>query len=171
MNPDLVDSDSVRSGEFVSEYIEPSSDSDTLPEEAVQPNGVDLSIGTLFKLAGSSRLTNKEYRKPERTPVETGHNDMYRVQPNHSYIVVYDEIITIPENHIGLVFPRSRLMRSGLDVKTAVWDSGYSGVGEGGLSVEKPAQLEQDLRLAQIIFLQTETLEGHYDGSHQGERL
>lgn len=172
MNPEELESlGSVRSGEFVAQFIEPLDESEELADEAVQPNGVDLSVGELFRLRGEGRISNDEYEKPTRETVHLLSSGEYKVEPEGSYIIVYDEQITIPENHIGLVFPRSRLMRCGLHVETAVWDSGYSGVGEGQLVTNQPALLDEDLRVAQMIFIRTESLADHYDGSHQGERL
>lgn len=159
----------VRSGEFVAQYIEPR-DGSSLSSAAVQPNGVDLSIGELYELDGRSYISNDDYTKAERTEVET-RNGEYFVNPTDAYVIVYDEQITIPENHIGLVLPRSRMMRCGLEVNTAVWDSGYSGIGEGQLSVNQPADLVEDLRVAQMVFFPTEELDEHYDGTHQGERI
>lgn len=169
MDHPVSDLGSVRSGEFVAQYIEPRDGSD-LPEEAVQPNGVDLSIGTLFELNGISRITNDEYEKATREEVEP-EEGLYVVYPDSGYVVVYGEKITIPENHIGLVLPRSRIMRCGGNVQTAVWDAGYSGVGEGGLAFNETAALAEDLRLAQMVFIKTEELEEQYDGSHQHEKL
>lgn len=162
----------ARSGEFVSEYIE--SLEGELPSEAVQPNGVDLSIDTLYRIEGTTRLTNEEYSKGDRVEVETMEDEdgeYYSLSHNEAYVAVYGEKIQIPENHIGLVFPRSRMMRCGVDVQTAVWDSGYEGRGEGGLDVSYPVKLNTDTRIAQMIFVTTESLDEHYDGSHQSERL
>lgn len=159
----------VRSGEFVAEYME-SMSADKISSEAVQPNGFDLSIGTIYSLSGRSYISNEEYEKATRREVEP-QNGIYHLNSNTAYIVVYDEKISIPKNHIGLVLPRSRLMRCGLQVETAVWDSGYTGVGEGQLVVNQPAELEDELRLAQMVFLPTEELDEHYDGSHQNERI
>lgn len=169
MNPEDIDMAGVRSGEFVAEFIEPR-DGSELSEVAVQPNGVDLSIGEVYELSGRSYISNEDYEKAEREALSTRNNE-YFVNPSNAYVVVYGEKITIPENHIGLVLPRSRLMRCGLQVETAVWDSGYSGIGEGQLVVNQPADLDADLRVAQMVFIPTEELEEHYDGSHQGERL
>lgn len=160
---------SVRSGEFVAEYIEPREGSD-LPEEAIQPNGVDLSIGELYELEGKSHITNDEYEKATRNE-QYPQDNHYQVEQGRSYVIVYGERISIPENHIGLVLPRSRLMRCGLDLATAVWDSGYEGIGEGHLGVYQPSTLTEDLRVGQMIFIPTDELAEHYDGSHQGEKL
>lgn len=163
----------VRNGELVSEYIE--SLTGSLPSEAVQPNGVDLSIDTLYRIEGTPRLTNgDEYHKGNRVEVNVIEDDdgaYYQLSNDEAYIAVYGENIQIPHNHIGLVFPRSRLMRCGVTVETAVWDSGYEGRGEGGLNSSRPVRIETDTRVAQMVFIETDELDRHYDGSHQSERI
>lgn len=166
---------SARSGEFTAQHITPLGDGE-LNEDAIQPNGVELSIGELYRLEGEGRLRNKEYTKPKRVevlPVSGPENweGQYKVDPDNSYVIKYSEKIHIPDAHVGLVFPRSRLMRSGLGVETAVWEAGYTGVGEGRLTVGKPAKIEEGMRVAQIILIKTEELENLYDGSHQKEGL
>lgn len=167
----MKDISSIRSGDFVSDYIEPIDDSEELDSESIQPNGVDLSINQIWKLTGKSKISNGDYDKPERITVQPNEDDFYELDSENSYVVQYDEIIEIPENHIGLVFPRSRMMRCGMTIETAVWDSGYKGNGEGGLVVHQDGVLYKSLRVAQIIFLPTEELDSHYDGKHQGQRL
>lgn len=172
MNPE--DLGSVRSGEFVAQHITPLDEDESLDEEAIQPNGVDLSIGKLYRLDGNARLRNDGYEKPDRVPVSTEEYngvEYHQVDQRNAYIIKYAEKIHIPESHIGLVLPRSRLMRCGLGVDTAVWDAGYEGVGEGQLVANQPASLEAGMRVAQIVFARTEPLEESYDGSHQGEGL
>lgn len=171
MDDEFIDQlGSVRDGQFVAEHIEPREDRKELSEEAIQPNGVDLSIGELYELSGSSYIANEDYDKAVRNEVDS-RQGIYYVRPENAYVTVYGEKISIPENHIGLVFPRSRLMRCGLQIETAVWDSGYTGIGEGQLTVSQEAELEDDLRIAQMVFIRTEELSESYDGSHQEERL
>lgn len=162
----------TRSGDFVSDYIEMIEGN--LPSEAVQPNGVDLSVDKIYRIEGTPRLTNDDYSKGKRVEVETGEDDKgeyYALSQDESYVVVYGEKIEIPQNHIGLVLPRSRMMRCGVDVQTAVWDSGYEGRGEGGIDTSTDVNINTDMRIAQMIYLSTESLDEHYDGSHQSERL
>lgn len=162
----------ARSGDFVSEYIEMIKGN--LPSEAVQPNGVDLSVDKMYRIEGTPRLTNDDYSKGKRVEVETEEDDQgeyYGLSQDESYVVVYGEKIEIPQNHIGLVLPRSRMMRCGVDVQTAVWDSGYEGRGEGGIDTSTDVNISTDMRIAQMIYVSTESLDEHYDGSHQSERL
>lgn len=157
----------IRAGEFLAENLDVSDD-------AVQPAGVDLSIGDIYAIEGTAVLSDDGYEKTERTPVKKVERDdgAYYELERGSYVVVYDEVVRIPEDHVGLVFPRSRLMRCGLDLRTAVWDPGYEGKGEGGLRVDADGiHAKEGMRLCQLVLFETETLEEDYDGSHQGERL
>lgn len=159
----------VSKGEFIRQFIT-SNDGEQLDDGAVQPNGLDLSIGTVYELNGKAKITNDEYTKPDR--VELSPTDgFYQLQPDKTYIIEYGETIKIPEGYIGLVLPRSRLMRCGLSVETAVWDSGYEGIGEGELTVRSEAELVDDLRFAQMIYLEAEQPTELYDGSHQHENI
>ncbi|MDY7083390.1 MAG: deoxyuridine 5'-triphosphate nucleotidohydrolase [Halobacteria archaeon] len=157
----------IRSGNFVVEHIE------TADEDAVQPNGVDLSIGKIYAHASPGRLTDGDYEKPERrelSTVTTDAGEFYDLAPG-AYVVEYAETVEIPENHIGFIFPRSRLMRCGGMLFSAVWDSGYRGKGEGGLWIEQQLEIEAGMRIGQMVFSTTEELDEFYDGSHQGENL
>lgn len=168
-----------RSGECVAEYI---NDGD-LDDKQIQPNGVDLTIGSLYKLDGQAVLTDRDYVKNDRIEVEpktiTGEDTeglaseltVYPVRRLTPYVIQYGEIIEIPDNHVGFVYPRSRVMRCGAWLSTAVWDSGYRGKGEGGLIPLSGMDLEEDMRIAQIVFARTEELEQQYEGQHNGENL
>lgn len=160
----------VRSGEFVAKNVHPRGESERLPEEAIQSNGVDLSINKILECSGKSKINNNDYELPEREDIEP-EDGYYDLQSDKSYVVIYDEVINIPDNHIGLVFPRSRLMRCNMYIETAVWEPGYEGIGEGGLVVHNSGKLHKDLRLAQITLIPSEDSNYKYDGTHQGERL
>lgn len=87
-----------------------------------------------------------------------------------TYVAVYDEIIEIPDNHVGFVWPRSSIMRMGHMLNSAVWDGGYKGRGEGRLYVDNMFVLEKDARIGQIVFAKANT-ETQYEGQYQNERI
>jgi len=168
-----------RSGSFVAQYI----NDGELDDKQIQVNGVDLTIGTLYKIDGQAVLTDRDYVKNDRTKVEpkviegddtkglASQLTVYPVRRLTPYVIEYGEVIEIPDNHVGFVYPRSRVMRCGAWLSTAVWDSGYRGKGEGGLIPLTGIELEEDMRIAQIVFAKTEELEQQYDGQHNGEGL
>lgn len=169
-----------KSGEFVAQYI---NDGD-LREEQIQPNGVDLTISNLYSLHGEATLTDgddyiKTSRQKKYTFTEECYrsdadelvkSDFYKIPPG-AYVIQYGEVIEIPENHVAFVYPRSRVMRCGANITTAVWDSGYRGKGEGGLITFSELKIEEDMRIAQIVFAETEQLQQEYVGIHQEEGI
>lgn len=96
-------------------------------------------------------------------------NEVYTLMAG-PYIVRYNEILSVPEGHIGFVWPRSRLIRNNLFLSSAVWDSGYKGRGEGGLHVNTMTFMEKDMGIGQFVLARANTL-NQYDGSHNGENL
>jgi dUTP pyrophosphatase len=172
----------IRNGTFVAQHLTPQTTSDAEPtNDQIQPNGVDLRIGELYRVSGNhAYFGEEEYVKPKRTKIQpeeeyAGRRQFYSIPPGH-YIVVYDEKIHIPEGHVGHVYPRSRLMRSGIQLTTALWDQGYEGVGEGMLIVPKSiknTEIQVSTPIAQMTLREAESPEEFetYDGSHQGERL
>ncbi|AOW80750.1 deoxyuridine 5'-triphosphate nucleotidohydrolase [Halodesulfurarchaeum formicicum] len=157
-----------RSGAFVADQL------DEIDAEQVQPNGVDLRLEAVLEPVGTGRITRDGKAIADRDPVESvaiGPEDRegYRLAPG-GYILQYAETVSIPEEHVGFVLPRSSLMRNGAMLNTAVWDAGYSGRGEGLLQVHNEIELERGARVAQLVLAAADH-EGTYDGSYQGERL
>lgn len=167
-----------KSGDFTSEYI----NAGELEEQQVQPNGVDLTVGKIFKPEGVGLIESKSKDIPDRQEIKPqdinsykSYGDLkedsrYYVLEKGNYIVRYGEMIEIPHDTVGVVFPRSTIMRSGGSVYTALWDSGYKGKGEGRLELTNPILIEEGSRIAQMCFVRAEAY-GTYDGSYQGENL
>ena len=165
-----------RSGAFVAEQVTPTTD------EQVQPNGVDLTLEAVLEQRDPGRVgrDGKEGGARQRRradPVVEGdsidrvvdRNDAYYLPPG-GYVVRYAEIVSVPEDHVGFIYPRSSLMRNSCMLNTAVWDAGYEGKGEGLLQVHHDIEIETGARIAQFVLAAADA-EGVYDGSYQGENL
>ncbi|MFB6252490.1 MAG: deoxyuridine 5'-triphosphate nucleotidohydrolase [Halobellus sp.] len=157
-----------RAGAFVAEHIEP------IDDEQVQPNGVDLTLGAVLEQTESGVVGVDGKRVGEREAVsadrpDDADTDGYALDPG-GYILQYAETISIPDDHVGFLYPRSTLMRNSCMLNTAVWDAGYEGKGEGLLQVHHPVRLEAGARVAQLVLAAAEH-EGVYDGTYQRERL
>jgi dUTP pyrophosphatase len=151
-----------RSGQFVADHIE------GIDEVQVQPNGVDLTVSAVFEQVAPGHIGRDGKRigdRRERDPVE----GIYRLDPG-GYVVRYGERISIPEGHVGFLYPRSSLLRNSCMLDTAVWDAGYEGRGEGLLEVYHDLELERNARIAQLVLAEAAHDE-MYDGSYQGEGL
>lgn len=140
----------ILSGKFVARFVEPCT------EEQVQPNGVDLTVGEVHTFTSKVEFSGKIERLPieEVTPDSEG---FWNLNPG-AYLIRYREIVRVPKEVIGLVLPRSSLLRIGCTLFTAVWDSGYEGRGIGLLVVFNPngIRLKRGSRVGQLIFIRAE---------------
>ncbi len=151
-----------RSGAFVAQAIDPVTDAQ------IQPNGVDLRLGSVHEQVEAGRLGRDDRRIGARRELDPT-DGWYRLDPG-TYVVRYAETVRVPAGHLGLVLPRSSLMRNGASLDTAVWDAGYEGRGEGLLRAARPIELEAGTRLCQFVLAAADHREG-YDGRYQGEGI
>ena len=152
------------SGSFVAEHLAPVAD------EQIQPNGVDLTLDTVFEQCEPGRIGIDGKRIGDRNELDTGDSGGdYSLSPG-GYVVRYAETVRIPEGHVGFIHPRSSLMRNSCMLNTAVWDAGYEGRGEGLLEVHHDIEIERGARIAQLVLAEADH-DGVYDGSYQGENV
>ena len=168
-----------RSGAFVAEHVTP------VGEDQVQPNGVDLTLEAVFRQREPGRITadgksigarHRREAEPLAAPDE-GEPDYeadpdregYRLAPGN-YVVRYAEVVSIPADHVGFLYPRSSLLRNSCMLNTAVWDAGYEGKGEGLLQVGYDIEIEAGARVAQLVLAEAGHT-GEYDGDYQGENV
>ena len=136
-----------------------------------QPAGIDLTLKAIEEFTSPGYLGAGKTRKLAETREIKPSSELpsYSLEPG-KYIVRYNEIITVPENAIALVLPRSSLMRCGSTLETAVWDPGYSGRGMGLLIVGNSLKLDIGARVGQLIFIQmTDKSVSGYNGAFQNE--
>jgi len=134
-----------------------------------QPAGTDLTVARIERLTGRGRIDfdNSKREIAQGKEVQAG-----KLDGGEAYRVTYNEKISVPPDAIGLVFPRSSVMRNGCHLVTAVWDPGYEGRGQGLLQVLNPSGivLEENARVAQMILLElAQEVEEGYSGDYQGE--
>jgi dUTP pyrophosphatase len=153
-----------RSGSFVADQIE------GVQADQVQPNGVDLTLAEVYEQRGVGRITRDGKTVGEReTLVPDAETETFALSPG-GYIVQYAETVSIPDGHVGFIYPRSTLLRNSCMLNTAVWDAGYTGKGEGLLQVHHAVELERGARIAQLVLTEGQHADT-YDGSYQGENV
>jgi len=157
-----------RSGAFVADQIE------GLRDDQVQPNGVDLTLAEVYEQRSPGRVgvDGKEIGDRQTlVPEESSDGDAatYTLPPG-GYVVQYAETVSIPDGHVGFIYPRSTLMRNSCMLNTAVWDAGYTGKGEGLLQVHHDIEIERGARIAQLVLAEGQH-DDTYDGSYQGENV
>ncbi|MEF8725874.1 MAG: deoxyuridine 5'-triphosphate nucleotidohydrolase [Candidatus Bipolaricaulota bacterium] len=136
-----------------------------------QPAGTDLTVDRVERFTGSGKI---DFDNTEREIAPGREVNKSKLEGGEAYRITYNEKISVPSDALGLIFPRSSLMRNGCHLVTAVWDPGYEGKGQGLLQVLNPegVVLEENARVGQMIFIQLEDeVKRGYGGKFQGENL
>ncbi len=145
-----------------------------MDEKQYQINGIDLRLNKVYKFTSFASFLIEEIKLPPIEEVKSTFiegREVY-VLDKGAYLIEFFETIEIPKDAVGICFPRSSLLRSGCDIRTALWDSGYKGKSRALLVVYNPIMLERGSRVAQIIFLRTEkATDKTYSGQYQFEGL
>ena len=151
-----------KSGQFVADHL------GDVRESQVQPNGVDLTLDTVFEQVEPGCIERGGKTVGERRELDAD-GGVFRLEPG-GYVVRYADYIRIPDGHVGFLYPRSSLLRNSCMLNTAVWDAGYEGRGEGLLEVHHEVALEREARIAQLVLAEADH-EDSYDGSYHRENL
>ena len=138
--------------------------------EQKQPAGYDVTVSSIHaypKNKYTLGIAKGESSKLEEVPLIDGHYDLEA----GAYFVELNEITTIPSDAIGLLLPRSTLLRNGLDVRTALFDPGYSGQPKVMLVCHRPSRVQRFARIGQLVIIKSDAnFSSQYSGQYQGER-
>lgn len=145
------------------------------PDDQIQPNGVDLTLGAVHRYAGVGRVAvdNAGRSLPQLVEIEPDADGWYRLGPG-AWHITYNEVVALPADLMALGRPRSSLARCGVAIHTAVWDAGYEGRSTSLLQVVNPEgfMVQRGARVMQLVFLTLNqaTADG-YSGRYQGENI
>lgn len=140
--------------------------------EQIQPAGIDLTVSKVFKFKSKGYLGVKERFLSEVYEVPKRNGKWFLTKG--AYKVLINETIHVPEDVVGFCFPRSSLLRMGVDIRCALWDPGYYGRSEVLLIVynDEGVVIEENSRIAQIVFIRlTEKPHKLYSGRFRGENV
>lgn len=145
-----------------------------LREENIQPNAVDLRVAKV-ELVGEGDFylfdNDKKHREtveilPEMMTIDGKEMKMFHLLPSY-YKITLDHRIEVGVHESGWTVPRSTLIRNGVIIFTALYDSGYKGPMVCGMLVTSgDFYLEHDARIAQYICTDAESV-NLYKGSYQ----
>ena len=143
-------------------------------ETQIQMNGVDFTLREVARFdeePGTIDFDNSERRTPETFSIDPDEAGFWHLQAG-AYWVVYNEIVNIPPDMYAMARTRSSLLRSGAQIATALWDSGYSGRSGSLLLVANPAglRLKRNARVIQLVFYELDAPAAKtYTGRYQNE--
>lgn len=85
------------------------------------------------------------------------------------YSVTFNEGIKIPNNLQAKVTHRSSIYRMGNEIESPWWDAGFECTNMNStLIVNNPLFIEENARLAQVVFYEMHTTNNTYNGQWQG---
>lgn len=138
--------------------------------------GFDLRVGEIFTISGRGFLGISERRTCPIEPFaafDPEKPSTVAIKPNDFYLFRTIETVNLPVDLVGIVKPRSTLMRMGLFLRTAAVNPGYSGQLVFAVKNEGPTtvSLELGARVAHILFARIEGDTAPYRGQWQGGRV
>ncbi len=158
----------ILSGEEISDLVKRADEASHVKlAEQIQPAGYDVTLNraysypkTAYTLGGENSLLQ------EIAPDREG----FLALDQGAYLIELNEITTIPKDAIGILLPRSTLLRNGLDIRSALFDPGYSGQPKVMLVCHRAAKIKRFSRVGQLIlFRSNEEFSKQYAGKYQGE--
>jgi dUTP pyrophosphatase len=141
-------------------------------QEQVQPNGVDLTLESVWRLTDAGQIGTSDGERQLSGRVEvTPEGDGYYQLGSGPYVVRLNELVTLPNDLMAFGRPRSSLARCGVALHTAVWDAGYRGRSEALLVVYNAAgvRVRRNARIVQLVFCRLDRPTEPYHGHFQGE--
>lgn len=135
--------------------------------DTIQPSGIDLRMDKIYRQVGSGSLIDNEKNLPEIEELESV-DDIYTLEPKTAYSVTIEGKIEIPTGYTMLYLPRSTLLRSFINVHTAVGDPGFYGTLQFMIvnNGQYPYKIKKGERIAQAVVFPVEG-SGKYNGSYQ----
>jgi len=139
-------------------------------KKQVQVNGIYLTVREIMAFQGKGAIDfdNSKRILPEYQSLDLINNEFWELEAG-SYVVKYNEIVSVPLNAVGILQPRSTLLRMGGTIIGAYWDSGYSGRGQGLLIAGRPIKIYKNARVAQLVFILSKNVDRGYEGVYQNE--
>ena len=140
------------------------------------PNGFDLTVGGVFEFSSQGALdfSNRERvisQIREILPEKKDSQDKFGWWnlKRGAYKIRVNESLNLPNDLVGIAFPRSSLLRIGAFTQTGVWDAGFRGKSEFILTVEnlQGLRLKQNARIIQLIFIRINETDLGYQGIYQ----
>lgn len=138
--------------------------------------GLDLRVGEIFEISGETYLGVEKRKTVGSKTVAKFNKDKsstFTIRPDEFYLFQTEEKVTLPENIVATLHPRSTLLRSGVWVLTTQVAPGYSGTLNVGIKNMGPASftIELGARFLHIIFHEVTGKGAMYRGQWQGGRV
>ncbi|MBH1986504.1 MAG: hypothetical protein I8H76_04220 [Burkholderiales bacterium] len=143
--------------------------------ELLDPEGVgfDLRLSGILTIEGKGSLLVETRQTPKATPLVPDSDGVFTLEQKRWYLVTTMETMNLPANMAGVIFPRSTLFRSGVELHTSITPPGYEGPLTFGLSVSHPEgfRIALGARFCHIVLIQVRKGSTKYRGQWNQGRV
>ena len=157
----------LRNAEYIRKYV---IDDKELAENAQV--GVDLTVNKLYEITEDFILSKDGFGKKMAKNVEIQPDPMgfFHVKKGKVYSIEMDQgLKNLSEGLTAFIYQRSTLARNGIFIRSSVYDPGFGTPAMGAiLYAFNSGQIEQHMRVAQILFHQNEPA-NLYSGQYQNK--
>lgn len=135
--------------------------------------GFDLRLSGIHIINGQGSLLIETRSTPKATLLNPDAAGIFTLEPNNWYLVTTMEKMCLPANLAGVIFPRSTLFRSGVELHTSITPPGYEGSLTFGLCVRNPGgfRIELGARFCHLVLMQVEKGATKYRGQWNQGRV
>jgi deoxycytidine triphosphate deaminase len=156
------------------------------PRELENPEGVGLDLrllgvhvitegGAFIEADGEEGLGLRRgvQTQPLAEWKEGGNNEFVLIEPGRYYLVKTMERVNTPMDLMPIIYPRTSLLKAGLQLLASKTDPGYCGPLVFGLKnlSDFSVKLQLGARFCNIVFFTIEGVGTAYRGQHQGGRV
>lgn len=143
--------------------------------EIKNPEGVgfDLRLSAVHVLYGQGALLVNTRKTPKANLLDHDSDGVYTLKPKIWYLVTTIETVNLPINMAAMVFPRSTLFRSGVELHTSVTPPGYEGPLTFGLSVssDEGFKIQKGARFCHLVLMEVAEGSTKYRGQWNYGRI
>lgn len=143
--------------------------------EILDPEGVgfDLRLSGVYTIKGNGSLLVDTRQTPKATPLDPDLEGVFTLEPKRWYLATTIEEMNLPANMAGVIFPRSTLFRSGVELHTSITPPGYEGPLTFGLSVSHPEgfRIALGARFCHLVLMQVRQGSTKYRGQWNQGRV
>ncbi|MEK7111715.1 MAG: hypothetical protein AAB875_00140, partial [Patescibacteria group bacterium] len=76
----------------------------------VQPNGVELTVGEVYRIDGELTISETRKEMANRQKLEPNEQGFFVLEYDQAYEVIVNETVSVPPNYLGIPFSRSTFL-------------------------------------------------------------
>lgn len=142
------------------------------PSKQIQPNAIDVTLDSIRKIntCDTFCLTEKDKMHRQSKELKVTDSDGWTLNEG-VYDAMSEMYVELPEGYAGWLVSRSSLVRNGVMCISGVYDSGFCGHLGAALHIPKGyVKLEQHVRFAQFVIVQSESAGLLYQGDYNHQK-